>query len=176
MLIRSSRANTESFLKEVAAAIHAVDSSLPLAQVRTLDDIYRRSMARTSFALVLLAISGTMALALAVIGIYGVVAYAVGRRRREIGIRIALGATPSEVTGLFLRRGIVLVCWGCVVGTAAAMGLSRWVSSLLYGVTALDPATYAGAALTVAAAALIASYVPARRASAADPTEALRAE
>jgi ABC-type antimicrobial peptide transport system permease subunit len=133
-------------------------------------------MARTSFTLVLLGIAGTMALALAVIGVYGVLAYAVGQRRREIGIRLALGAQPNQVTGLFLRRGILLVCAGGAVGMATAMGLSRWVTSLLFGVTALDPATYVAAALTVFAAALIASYIPARRASSVNPMEALRAD
>ena len=176
LAIRSGRANTESFLREVATAIHAVNPNLPLAQVRTLDDVYRRSMARTSFTLVLLGVAGTMALALAVIGVYGVLAYAVGQRRREIGIRLALGAQPNQVTGLFLRRGVLLVCIGGAVGTAAAMGLSRWISSLLFGVTSLDPVTYVASALIVSAAALIASYIPARRALSVPPMEALRAD
>jgi putative ABC transport system permease protein len=176
LAIRSGRANTEGFLREVATAIHAVNPNLPLAHVRTLDDVYRRSMARTSFTLILLGIAGTMALALAVIGVYGVLAYAVGQQRREIGIRMALGAQPNQVTGLFLRRGILLACVGGIVGVAAAMGLSRWASSLLFGVTALDPATYAVSALIVSAAALIASYIPARRALSVNPTESLRAD
>jgi predicted permease len=176
LAIRSSRTNTESFLREVANAIHAVNSDLPLAQVRTLDDIYRRSMARTSFTVVLLGIAGTMALALAVIGVYGVLAYAVGQRRREVGIRMALGAQPNQVTVLFLRRGILLASFGSVIGVAAAMGLSRWVSSLLFGVTALDPATYVASALIVSAAALIANYIPARRASSVNPMESLRVD
>ncbi len=176
LAIRSSRANTESFLREVATAIHAVNPNLPLAKVRTLDDIYRRSMARTSFTLVLLGIAGTMALALAVIGVYGVLAYAVGQRRREVSIRVALGAQPNQVTGLFLRQGILLACVGGVVGVAAAMGLTRWVSSLLFGVTALDPVTYVASALIVFAAALIASYIPARRALSVNPIESLRAD
>jgi len=133
-------------------------------------------MARTSFTLVLLGIAGTMALALAVIGVYGVLAYAVGQRRREVSIRVALGAQPNQVTGLFLRRGILLACVGGMVGVAAAMGLSRWISSLLFGVTALDPATYAASALIVFAAALIASYIPARRAISVNPMESLRAD
>jgi predicted permease len=176
LAIRSGRANTESFLREIAAAIHAVNPNLPLAQVRTLDDVYRRSMARTSFTLVLLGVAGAMALALAVIGVYGVLAYAVGQRRREIGIRVALGAQPNQVIGLLLRRGISLACVGGVVGVAAALGLSRGVSSLLFGVTALDPATYVASALIVSAAALTASYIPARRALSAPPMEALRAD
>jgi len=115
-------------------------------------------------------------LALAVIGVYGVLAYAVGQRRREIGIRVALGAQPNQVIGLFLRRGISLACVGGVVGVAAALGLSRGVSSLLFGVTALDPATYVASALIVSAAALTASYIPARRALSTPPMEALRAD
>jgi predicted permease len=176
LAIRSSRAGTESFLRELATAIHSVNPNLPLAQVRTLSDVYRRSMARTSFTLILLGIAGTMALALAIIGVYGVLAYAVGQRRREVSIRVALGAQPNQVKSLFVRRGILLACVGSVVGVAAAMGLSRWVSSLLFGVTALDPATYVASTLIVSAAALIASYIPARRASSMDPVESLRAD
>ena len=176
LAIRSSRVGTESFLREVAAAIHSVNSNLPLAQLRTLDDVYRRSMARTSFALVLLGIAGVMALALAVVGVYGVLAYAVGQRRREVSIRVALGAQPNRVKFLFVRRGILLTGVGGAVGVAAAIGLSRWVSSLLFGVTALDPATYAVSTIIVSAAALVASYIPARRASSVDPMESLRAD
>ena len=176
LAIRSSRAGTESFLREVATAIHSVNPSLPLAQMRTLNDVYRRSMARTSFTLILLGIAGTMALALAIIGVYGVLAYAVGNRRREVSIRVALGAQPNQVKSLFVKRGILLACVGSVVGVAAAMALSRWVSSLLFGVTALDPATYLASALIVSTAALIASYIPARRASSVDPMESLRAD
>ena len=176
LAIRSSRVGAESFLRELATAIHSVNPNVPLAQVRTLGDVYRRSMARTSFTLILLGIAGTMALALAIIGVYGVLAYAVGQRRREVSIRVALGAQPNQVKSLFVRRGILLACVGSVVGVAAAMGLSRWVSSLLFGVTALDPATYVASTLIVSAAALIASYIPARRASSMDPVESLRAD
>jgi putative ABC transport system permease protein len=176
LAIRSSRADTQSFLREVAAAIHSVNPSLPLAQVRTLNDVYRRSMARTSFTLILLGIAGTMALALAIIGVYGVLAYAVGNRRREVSIRIALGAQPNQVKVLFVKRGILLACVGSVIGVIAAVVLSRWVASLLFGVTALDPVTYLASALIVSTAALVASYIPARRASSVDPMESLRAD
>jgi ABC-type antimicrobial peptide transport system permease subunit len=138
--------------------------------------MYRRTMARTSFMLILLGISGMMALALAIIGVYGVLAYAVGQRRREVSIRVALGAQPRQVKGLFIRRGFLLACAGSVAGVAAAMALSRWISSLLFGVTALDPATYVASAFVVCAAALFASYIPARRASSVDPVESLRAD
>ncbi|MBI1354183.1 MAG: FtsX-like permease family protein [Acidobacteria bacterium] len=174
--IRSDRAGAGSFLREVRAAIHAVNPNLPLTEVRTLDAMYRRMMARTSFLLVLLGVAGSMALTLAVIGVYGVLAYAAGRRRREMSIRVALGARPEQVKGLFVRQGALLACVGCVAGLGAAVGLSRWVSSLLFGVTPLDPATYAAAALAVCGAALAASYLPARQASAVDPAESLRAD
>jgi putative ABC transport system permease protein len=176
LAIRSSRANTESFLREVATAIHAANPNIPLAQVRTLDDTYRRSMARMSLTLVLLGMAGTMALMLAIIGVYGVLAYAVAQRRREICIRVAVGAQPNQITNLFVRRGTLLASLGSVAGLAAAIALSRWISSLLFGVTALDPTTYVASALIICAAALIASYIPARRASSVDPMESLRAD
>jgi predicted permease len=174
--IRSGRAGTEAFLREVAAAIHAVNPDLPLAKVRTLNDLYRRSMARTSFALVLLGIAGVMALALATVGVYGVLAYAVGQRRREVGIRLALGAEPGMLKWLFVRKGLLLNFVGGVIGLALAGGLSRWIASLLFGITPLDPLAYIASAAIVGAAAIIASYVPARQAASVDPVETLRSE
>ncbi len=176
LAIRSDRTGTESFLRELGAAIHAVNPNLPLTEVRTLNDMYRRTMARTSFALVLLGIAGSMALTLAIIGVYGVLAYAVGRRRREMSIRVALGARPDQVKSLFVRQGASLACVGSVVGVAAAIGLSRWVSSLLFGVTARDPATYVVSGFVVCAAAIVASYLPARRAASVNPVESLQAD
>lgn len=174
--IRSERAGTESFLREVATAIHAVNPSLPLAKVRTLNDVYKRSMARTSFALVLLGIAGAMALALAIVGVYGVLAYAVGQRRREVGIRLALGAEPRALKWLFVRKGLILNCVGGIIGLALAGGLSRWISSLLFGVTPLDPLTYIASSAVIAASVMVASYVPARQAAFVDPMETLRSE
>ncbi|MFN7921965.1 MAG: ABC transporter permease [Bryobacteraceae bacterium] len=176
LAIRTSRTGSEGFLAEVSAALHAVDASLPLAQVGTLAEVYRRSMARTEFTAVLLIIAGALALLLSLIGVHGVLAHAVLQRRREISIRIALGANPAGVVGLFLRRGIALAAAGCAAGLIAALGLSRWVSSILYGVTALDPATYAAAVFVIASAALIASSIPACRAAFVDPAESLRAD
>jgi predicted permease len=174
--VRSPRAGSETFIKDVAAAVHAANPNLPLAQVRTLDDAYRRSMARTSFTVVLLGIAGAMALALAILGVYGVLAYAVSERRREVGIRLALGAQPSAVRSLFLRQGLALALIGSVLGLAAAGALSRWISSLLFGVKPLDPVTYTVAAAIIAAAAMLASYLPARRAASVDPMETLRSD
>jgi ABC-type antimicrobial peptide transport system permease subunit len=133
-------------------------------------------MAHTSFALVLLGIAGAMALTLAIIGVYGVLAYAVAQRRHEIGIRLALGAEPRTLKWLFVRKGLILNCVGGAIGLALAGGLSRWISSLLFGITPLDPLTYAAAGALIASAAMAASYFPARQAASVDPMETLRCE
>ena len=175
-VVRSSRAATESFLTEARQAIWSVNSNLPVFLVRTVQDLYDQSLARTSFTLVLLAIAGAIALILGIVGIYGVIAYAVTQRTREIGIRMALGAQPAGLKQMFVRHGLLLAGIGAVLGLAAAAGLTRLMSSLLFGVKALDPLTYAGVATILIAAAALASYFPARRATAVDPIDALRAE
>lgn len=176
LAVRSQRAGTEGFVREISEAIHSVNPSLPLARVRTLNDIYKLSMARTSFALVLLGIAAALALTLAIVGVYGVLAYAVAQRRKEVGIRIALGAEPGMVKTLLLRQGLILACIGCAIGLASAAGLSRWISSLLFGITPLDPFTYIVSGAIVVAAAMLASYVPARQAASLDPMETLRSD
>ena len=120
--------------------------------------------------------AGGMALVLGVIGIYGVIAYTVAQRRREVGIRLALGAEPGVVMRMFVKYGLVLSGIGAVAGIAAAAGLSRLMSRLLFGVTPLDPVTYAAVPCVLIAAAMLASYVPARRAASVDPIRDLRAE
>ena len=134
------------------------------------------SLARTSFTLVLLAIAGVMALLLGVVGIYGVIAYAVTQRTREIGIRMALGAQPAGLQQMFVRQGLLLAAVGAVLGLVAAAGLTRLMSSLLFKTAALDPITYAVVSAILILAAALASYFPARRATAVDPVEALRTE
>ena len=176
MAIRSSRAGSQAFLKEVAAAVHAVNASVPLADVRTLDDAYRRSLARTSFTVTLIGVAAVMALALAVVGVYGVLAYAVASRRQEVGIRLALGAQPGAVRALFLRQGLLLTSLGGILGLVASAALSRWISPLLYDVTALDPLTYAISGAALAGGAILASVVPASRAASVDPMSTLRSE
>ncbi len=175
-VIRTNRAGTESFLAEARGAIWSVAPSVPVFRVRTLKDVYDESMARTSFTLVLLAIAGAMALVLGVVGIYGVIAYAVTKRTREIGIRMALGARPAGLKGMFVRQGLLLAAVGAGLGLAAAALLTRLMSSLLFKTAALDPATYAAVSLLLIMAAALASYVPARRVTAVDPVEALRTE
>jgi putative ABC transport system permease protein len=176
LVIRSSRTGSEGFLKEIQQAVWAVDGNLPLARVQTLKARYERSLGRTSFTLVMLTIAASMALLLGVVGIYGVIAYAVAQQTREIGIRLALGAQPGEVKRMFIRQGIVLAAVGAIGGLGAAMALTRLMSSLLFGVGGLDPATYGLVGLVLIVAAAMASYIPARRAVAIDPARALRAQ
>ncbi len=173
---RSERAGTESLIKEIADAVRPVNPNLPLAQVRTLGDIYDESMARTSFTLVMLALAGTMALLLAISGVYGVIAYAVSQRRREIGIRLALGAQRREIRALFLRRGLVLVTVGVAIGLGGAVVSTRLMQSLLFGIDPVDTITFTAMPFALAATALLASYLSARYAAAIDPAETLRAE
>jgi len=175
-VIRSERAGTASLLAEVWQAIRSVDRSLPIAQERTMQDLYSGSLARTSFVLVMLAIAGGMALLLGVIGIYGVIAYVVSQRAREIGIRLALGAEPQELERMFLLHGLALSVVGAAVGLVAAIALGRLLSSLLFGVGPLDPLAYVAALGATIAAAALASYLPARRAAMIDPVETLRAD
>jgi ABC-type antimicrobial peptide transport system permease subunit len=174
--IRTSRAGSESFLKEVRQRIWSLDPNLPVSGVRTLDDLYRKSMARTAFVLVMLAAAGGMALLLGVVGIYGVIAYSVSQRTREIGIRVALGAQRQEVTGMFVRQGVILTGIGVACGLAAATVLMRVLAPLLFEVRPVDPLTYAAVSIGLIATACAASYLPSRRASAIDPSLALRAE
>jgi predicted permease len=174
--IRSNAAGTEGLLGQMRQAVWSVNKDLPVASVRTMQDIYEESLARTSFTLVMLTIAGAMALVLGVIGIYGVVAYSVSQRTREMGIRLALGAQPRALETLFVRHALALAGAGVVVGIGAAMGLSRLMASLLYGVSPLDPITFVAVPMVLASATLLASYVPARRAAAVDPVDTLRAE
>jgi predicted permease len=172
--LRTDRTGTESLLQDIRRAVSEVTPDLPLAQVRTLAEVQQTSMARTSFSLVLLGIAGAMALLLSIVGVYGVLAYAVTQRQREVGIRMALGAAPRNVQRMFVHRGMVLSGVGIAVGAVAAALLTRLMSSLLFGVEPLDVVTFVAAAVFLALAALLASYVPARRAAAVPAAETLR--
>lgn len=173
---RSPRAGTQSFVRQVQQAVWSVDSTLPVASIRTMQDVYGESLSRTSFTLVMLGIAGAMALVLGVIGIYGVISYAVSQRRREIGIRLALGAEPHSVQKMFVGSGLKLACAGAVIGLILAVVAMRLMKSLLFGISPLDPLTYVGVTVFLAGAAMLASYLPARRAAAVDPVEALKVE
>jgi predicted permease len=174
--IRAPRAGSEGLLKNVREAVWSVNANLPLANVHTVQYYYSKSLARTSFTLIMLGVAGAMALLLGVVGIYGVIAYSVSQRTREIGIRMALGAEQQIVTGMFVRQGLLLTGIGVVCGLLAAAFLMRLLSSLLFNVRPVDPVTYGAASLGLIATAWVASYLPSRRAAAVDPVEALRAE
>jgi ABC-type antimicrobial peptide transport system permease subunit len=175
-VIRSSRVGSTEFMAEVRDAIWGVNPNLPLAGVQTLDEVLSRSMARTSFSLVMLAIAAGVALILGAIGIYGVISYVVSQRTRELGVRLALGAEAGDVRTMVLKQGLILAGSGVVLGLVAAVGLTRLMGALLFGVDPIDPLTFGVVALSLTAVALLASYVPARRASRVDPVVAIRFE
>ncbi|WP_236657317.1 FtsX-like permease family protein [Acidisarcina polymorpha] len=174
--IRSSRAGTQVFINEMQQAVWSVNANLPVADISTMQDIYGESMSRTSFTLVMLAIAGSMAVALGILGIYGVISYAVAQRTREIGIRMALGAKKAELAWMFVRSALVLTGVGTAVGLGAAAALMCLMRALLFGISPLDPITFASVPIALVAAAALASYLPARRTAAINPVEALRAE
>jgi predicted permease len=175
-VIRSDRAGTESFLNEVRQAVWSVNANLPVASPRTMQAVYNESLARTSFTLAMLEIAGSMSLLLGIIGIYGVISYAVTQRRREMGIRLALGAEAGSLRAMFVRQALILAGIGVTTGMTASVALTRLMKSLLFGISPLDPLTYAVAPMVLVAATALASYLPARRAAAVDPVATLRAD
>lgn len=175
-VIRTPRAGSASFFSDSERAVWSVNHDLPLAYNKTMGELYTKSMARTSFTLVMLCIAGGMTLLLGIVGLYGVIAYAISQRTREIGIRMALGAQREALTGMFVRQGLVLAGIGVVCGVAVAFLSMRLMSSLLYHVSPMDPWTYAVATLLILAIAWLATYIPSRKAAVVDPVHALRAE
>ena len=174
--VRSSRAGTQAFLNEIQQAVWQVNADLPVAAPRTMQEIYSKSLARTSFTLVMLGIAASMALALGIIGIYGVISYSVSQRTREIGIRFALGAQKGELRWMFVRSALVLTGIGVVMGLGAAAAIARLMRTLLFGVSPLDPLSFAVVPLILVVAAALASFLPASRATAINPVDALKAE
>ena len=176
VVIRSPRAGSAAFMKEVQQMVWSVDSDLPLADPTTLGELYTKSMARTSFTLIMLCVAGSMALLLGIVGIYGVISYSVSQRTREIGIRMALGAQRHTLTSMFVRQGLWLTGIGVAIGLASAFPTMRLMSSLLFKVSPMDPGTYIATSTCVVFIAWLACYFPSRRAATVDPTFALRAE
>ena len=174
--IRTERLRDPGFLKEVQQAVWSVNPNLPLANVETLGEIYDESMAQTSFMLVILGIASGVTLLLGVVGIYGVIAYVVAQRRREVGIRMALGAAAGEVQRLFVRHGLMITAVGLVVGALAAAALSQVLGALLFNVSPLDPVAYAAGIVALGLVAGLATWIPARQATRVDPAIALRGE
>jgi predicted permease len=175
-VVRSGRTGSEGFVSDLGRAVWSINSQLPLAGVRRLQEIYDRSLARTSFALVMLVIAGAMALLLGITGIYGVISYSVSQRTREIGIRVALGAQARSVRRMFVAHGLVLGGVGVAVGIAVAVGLMRLMSTMLFDISPGDPLTYGLVSLVLIAAATLASYIPAARATTVEPMQVLRVE
>ncbi len=174
--VRSERTGTAAFAEELHRAVWAVNPNVPLGSVEPLGAQYERSMARRSLTLVLLAITSGMALLLGLIGIYAVIAYALTQRTRELGIRLALGARPGTLKGMLLGHVLALVAVGVALGIGGAAVMTRLMESLLFGVTALDPATYGAVSAVVFAIGLLAGYLPVRRVTRIDPMQSLRAE
>jgi predicted permease len=174
--IRSPRAGSQAFLNEVRETVWSVDPNIPLANAHTLGYFYTMSMARTSFTLVMLGVAGGMALLLGIVGIYGVIAYSVSQRTREIGIRMALGAQRKALVGMFVRQGLWLTGVGILCGLVTAFAVMRLMASLLFKVSPVDPVTYGAVTLGVLVTAYLACYLPSRRAAGVDPVDALRAE
>jgi ABC-type antimicrobial peptide transport system permease subunit len=175
-VIRSPRAGSAAFLSQVQQAVWSINGDLPLAEPVTVSELYTKSMARTSFTLIMLCIAGGMALLLGIVGIYGVISYAVSQRTREIGIRMALGARREALTNMFVRQGLVLAAIGVAFGVGAAFATMRFMASILFKVSPMDPLTYGVATTAVVSIAWIACYLPSRRAAQINPVSALRAE
>jgi putative ABC transport system permease protein len=175
LVVRSST-DPMSLAGPVRNAILAIDKDQPVSSIKPMESMVSASVARPRFYLLLLAIFAALALVLAAVGIYGVLSYSVTQRMHEIGIRLALGAKPSDVIKLIVGQGMTLALIGVAIGLIAAFGLTRLMTSLLYGVSATDPWIFAVLALLLAGVALLASYVPARRATRVDPMIALRYE
>jgi predicted permease len=174
--VRSERVGTQGFVEALQRAVWSVSPDLPLGSVEPLGAVYERSMARTSLTLVLLAITAGMALLLGLVGIYAVIAYVFAQRTREIGIRMALGAQTRALKGMLVGQVLALVAIGVALGAAGAAALTRLMESLLFGVAALDPATYVVVSVALFAVALLAGYLPVRRVTRVDPMQSLRAE
>jgi predicted permease len=174
--IRGARTDHPDFLRAVQEAVWEVNPNLPLRSIGTMNDLISQSVSQTSSTLTLLLVAGGVALILGIVGVYGVIAYAVARRSREIGMRLALGAEKATVTKMVLRQGFVLASTGVALGVALALGLTHLMSALLYDVAPIDPITYVVVAAGLLAVALLASFIPARRAAEVEPMEALRVE
>ena len=175
-VILRTRTDPAALADTVRSAVRSIDANLPVFNIRTLDAHMGIALLPVRMAATLLGVMGMLALALAAVGIYGVIAFSVSQRTREIGVRMALGAQRRDIMSLVLRHGFVLTGVGCVIGLAAAVGVTRFVTFLLYGISPLDPVTFVGIPVLLSGVALLACWIPARRAARVDPMVALRHE
>ena len=176
VLMRAQTGNPRSWAGAVREQLNELDPTLPLADVRMMDDVLERAQARPRFLTLLLTLFSVVALAIATVGIYGVVSYSVARRTKEFGLRMVLGAQGGDVLGLVMKQGAGMVLVGLAAGLVTAFALTRLMASLLFGVAPTDLATFASVTAVLAAVALAACYVPARRATRVDPMQTLRYE
>ena len=176
MLAVRTSAAPEKMVTAIREQVYALDPDQPVADVKTMDERLNQSLSQPRFSALLLGLFAVVALLLAAVGIYGVMSYLVTQRTHEIGIRMALGASPQDVLKLIVGHGMGLTLIGVACGLCAALLLTRFLSSLLFNVSSFDPATYAGVSLLLILVALVACYIPARRATRVDPMEALHYE
>ena len=175
-LVVKTSGDPMAIVAQVRTAVLGLDSNLPIAAVRPMSDVVAASIQTHRLAGLLLGVFAGVALLLSAVGIYGVLSYLVSRRRLEIGVRVAIGAQPADVVRLILARGLGLALAGVVLGCATGAFVARLMATLLYDVGSFDPVTYAAVPVILMGVALVASYLPARRATRIDPIEALRAE
>jgi putative ABC transport system permease protein len=175
-LVVSSEGDPAALAGAVRRAVWEVDKDQPVSDVRTMREVLSESLARQRFSMLLLGIFAAVALVLAAVGLYGVMSYTVAQRTREIGLRMALGAQRLDVLRMVVGQGLKLVLLGVALGLLASLALTRVMASLLYGISATDPATLITISLVLIAVAMLASYIPARRATRVDPLIALRYE
>jgi putative ABC transport system permease protein len=175
-VVLRGKSDPSSLAGAVRGEVQAIDPTIPLAEVRLMEDVLASAQSRPRFLTLLLTLFSSIALIIATVGIYGVISYSAARRSKEFGLRIALGAQPMNILGLVLKQGVLLTVIGVVVGVASALVLTRLMTSLLFAVRPTDAITYVGVSALLAAVALFASYIPARRATQVDPIKALRYE
>jgi putative ABC transport system permease protein len=164
----------KSTKEALTQAVHSINPELPVFNVRTMADLMSASMARRQFSLFLMSVFAVSALLLAALGIYGVMAFVVSQRAQEFGIRLALGAKPQDILGLAFRPGLILTATGTIVGLGASIGVARLMSSLLFGVSASDPVTFAVVPVLLATVTMAACFFPARRAMRVSPMQVLK--
>jgi ABC-type antimicrobial peptide transport system permease subunit len=176
LVVRARSVNPEALVPAIRSVMNDLDRSVPLGSVTTMTDVVERSMGRTAIVMLLLAIAAVLALLLGALGLYGLLAYTVSSRQREIGIRAALGCGRGDLARLIVWHALTLTGIGGLAGVAAAAATTRVLENLLFGISAMDPATLGAACLLLVLTAFVASYVPARRAATVDPVVVLRAE
>jgi putative ABC transport system permease protein len=175
-VVLRGKSDPQPLVADVRHIMQELDSAIPVSSVMLMDDVLATAQARPRFLAMLLTLFSGVALAIATVGIYGVISYSVARRSKEFGLRMALGASPLNVMSLVMRQGALLAFAGVVAGLAAALALTRLMSTLLFGIAPTDPPTFVAIPLLLTAVALLATYIPARRATRVDPMQSLRYE